>query len=266
MLFSPSIYAYIPSLGLPPEFMPIASSTNIPIMIYQAQKSGNLTQFKDLVDHLQQHENPVYTKMFPNIRSLFYTQESTKEITDTIKALTPNIRKMIAVLDRHKFPDKPIPMSTMEKKIIGVDSSIKAFKGNNTPNTIQLVDAYGNTFTKENYKGQVTVVNFWATWCPPCVQEIPSLNRLKKKMSGLPFELISINYAEDKETILSFMEKVNVEFPVLLDHSGNFAKKWKVITYPSTFVIDTNGKIRYGVNAAIEWDDPKLIETIQSLL
>ena len=85
-------------------------------------------------------------------------------------------------------------------------------------------------------------------------------------MKGLPFELISINYAEDKKTILEFMKKINVEFPVLLDKDGSFAKKWNVIAYPSTFVIDKNGNIKYGVNAAIEWDSPEFISKIKSLL
>jgi len=61
------------------------------------------------------------------------------------------------------------------------------------------------------------------------------------------------------------MKKVNVEFPVLLDLDGSFAKKWNVIMFPSTFIIDKNGEIKYGVNAAIEWDDPELIEKIKSL-
>ena len=85
-------------------------------------------------------------------------------------------------------------------------------------------------------------------------------------MADLPFELISINYAEDKKTILEFMKKVNVEFPVLLDQNGNFARKWNVITYPSTFVINKEGNIIYGVNAAIEWDSPEFIQKLKSLL
>ena len=84
-------------------------------------------------------------------------------------------------------------------------------------------------------------------------------------MKDYPFELISINYAEDQKTILDFMKKVNVEFPVLLDKDGTFARKWNVIAYPSTFVIDKSGRIKYGVNAAIEWDSPELIEKIKSL-
>jgi len=266
ILFTPSLYAFIPSLGLPPEYMPIASATNIPIMIYQAQKSGNLTQFKHLLEQLQQHDNPVYFKTIPNIRSLFYSEEPTEEMIHNIKLLSPNIMEMIYFLEKHDIPDNPVPLKRIKTKNNGIDDSIKTFKGNDIPYAIKLIDAYGNTFKKNDFKGQITLVNFWATWCPPCVQEIPSLNRLKKEMSGLPFELISINYAEDKQAILNFMEKVNVEFPVLLDHNGDFAKKWKVITYPSTFIIGPSGKIKYGVNAAIEWDDPQFIDKIKSLL
>jgi thiol-disulfide isomerase/thioredoxin len=265
ILFSPSIYAYIPSLGLPPEFMPIASASNIPIMIYQAQKNGNITQFKLLLEQLQQHDNPVYFKSIPNVRSLFYVEEPSVELINNIKLLSPDIRKMIVVLEKYPLPDKPVPLKNIKISNSGIDRSIKVFKGNDIPNPIKLVDVYGDVFSKNDFKGKITIVNFWATWCPPCVQEIPSLNRLNKVMSELPFELISINYAEDKETILKFMKKVNVEFPVLLDPNGDFAKKWNVITYPSTFIIDPSGKIKYGVNAAIEWDDPEFIHKLKLL-
>ena len=62
------------------------------------------------------------------------------------------------------------------------------------------------------------------------------------------------------------MRKVKVDFPVLLDHSGATAHRWKVISYPSTFVIDRHGKFRYGVNAAIEWDPPEIIQKLESLM
>ena len=265
VLFSPYTYAYIPPLGLVPEYMPVVSSTNVPIMIYQAEKSGTTGQFRVLLEKLQQHDNPVYVKFVPDVMSLFFHQEQTAELKNHINTLPSNIKKMITVLEKHEFPDKAVALNELKNNESGIDIFLKEFKGNKTPLAINLKDVHGNTVTKDDYKGQITVVNFWATWCPPCVQEIPSLNRLKMKMSGLPFELISINYAEDNKTILDFMKDVNVEFPVLLDQAGNFAKQWNVITYPSTFVIDTQGEIRYGVNAAIEWDDPEFIQKIKSL-
>lgn len=266
ILFSPNTYAYIPSLGLPPEFSPVVSATNIPIMIFQATRNANIGQFEELLEKLSQHENPVYSKFVPNVVGLFYDEKANSEIKKNLQSLPADIKKMIAVLARHNVPDKPLPLQKISTKKTAIDSYLKEYKGTNTPFTINLKDVYGNSVVKDDFKGQITLVNFWATWCPPCVQEIPSLNRLQKRMSNLPFELISINYAEERDTILDFLKKVKVEFPVLLDHNGDLAKKWQVITYPSTFVIDTKGKIKYGVNAAIEWDDPDLVEKIKSLL
>ena len=110
------------------------------------------------------------------------------------------------------------------------------------------------------------VINFWATWCPPCVEEIPSLNRLRKKLDNSDFELISVNYAQQAGEVEDFLDKVEVNFPVLIDQDGSVADRWRVIAFPSTYVIDGNGQIRYGVNAAIRWDTPQVIEQLQALI
>ena len=267
ILFSPYTYAYIPSLGLKPDFMPIIESTNIPLMIYQARGGGNITQFNTVVTKLQQHNNPVYTKYVPDVMSLFHNSTPTDVMKQHALTLIPNLKKMITVLEKHTFPETPIPLAAqLTINSSGIDSDLKEFKGNTTPIGINLLDTNDVPYIRNDFTKKVTIVNFWATWCGPCVEEIPSLNRLKQKMSGLPFELISINYAEEKDTIKQFMKSVNVEYPVLIDKNGDFAKQWNVISYPSTFIIGADGKIKYGVNSAILWDDPDLLDTIKSLL
>lgn len=266
VLFSPYVYASIPKLGELPEYLPIVSATNIPLMIYQAQNSAIIGQYGTLLEKLQQHGNPVYTRFMPDIMSLFYLQEPTGYMQQQVKPLPVHIRKMIAVLEQHPVPSKAIPINTTVATQSGIDIQLNEFKGHTTPVAIALPDIHGNTVIKKDFKGKVTIINFWATWCAPCLEEIPSLNRLKGKMQDVPFELISINYAEDKRFVLEFMKKVHVEFPVLLDQNGEFATQWNVISYPSTFVIDANGKIRYGVNAAIEWDKPEIVEKLKSLI
>ena len=266
ILFTPYTYARIPPLGQLPEYMPIVSATNIPIMIYQAKNNGNSGQFKTLVEELQQHGNPVYTRITPKVMSLFYEEDVTDEMRNQVKPLPLNMKKMISILERNKVPSTTIPLKFNHSNKRGLDIQLKAYKGKISPIAINLKNAFGKKVIKDNYKNQVTIVNFWATWCTPCIKEIPSLNRLKNKMQGSAFELISINYAEDKKTILDFMDKVKVEFPVLLDQEGAFANKWNIIAYPSTFVIGKDGKIKYGVNAAIEWDSPEVITEIKALL
>ena len=265
VLFTPYTYAYIPPLGVEPEYLPIVSATNIPMMIYQAKGSATVGQFELLVNKLQQHNNPVYTKFVPDVMSLFYQDPPTVDMQNNAKALPGNILQMITVLEKHKVPAEPIPLTVTETVKSGIDILLKEYKGIGGPVPIKLKNIDGNTVTKDNFTGQITVINFWATWCPPCIEEIPSLNRLKKKMADVPFELISINYAEDDKTIVDFMKEVNVEFPVLLDKNGEFAKQWNVISYPSTFIIDSKGVIQYGVNAAIEWDDPAVIQKLKAL-
>ena len=266
ILFSPYTYAYIPPLGLEPVFMPVIDATNIPLMIYQAKGSGNVNQLNKVVSRLQQHGNAVYSKFVPDVMSLFYNATPTEVMEKHALTLVPNIKKMIKVLDRHEVPTIPVPLKPLLVSKSGIDIDLKEFKGDIAPLSINLIDAHDKPYIRNDYTNKITVVNFWATWCAPCVEEIPSLNRLKEKMSGLPFELISINYAEEKQTINDFMETVNVEFPVLIDKDGAFAKQWNVISYPSTFIIGPDGKIKYGVNSAILWDDPDLIDRIKALL
>jgi peroxiredoxin len=146
-----------------------------------------------------------------------------------------------------------------------LDIKLNAFSGNPKPLPIDLKDAHGKRFNLSDYRGKITVVNFWATWCPPCVQEIPSLNRLREQMKDEPFELISVNYADSPKKILEFMQKVSVEFPVLVDPNGKTAQRWNVLGFPSTFVIGKDGNIQYGVNAAIHWDAPEVINSLKAL-
>lgn len=266
ILVTPYTYAYIPPLGLAPEYVPVVSATNIPIMIFQAAKSASINQFGRLTEQLQQHNNPLYYKLMPEIMGLFYEDPPTNKILDNLKTLPIYLKKMIRVLENHKLPNQVIALKTNSHNKRIMDINLKEFKGNKTPIKIELEDVNGNLVSRTDFKGQLTMINFWATWCPPCVEEIPSLNRLKDKMAGLPFELISINYTEERQDIIDFMKKVNVEFPILLDKDGRLAKEYNVITYPSTFIIDKQGKIKYGVNAAIEWDDPELIKQLKSSL
>jgi len=266
ILFSPNSYAYIPPLGLPPEYLPIVESTNIPLVIYQAQNSVTAGQFDQLLVKLRTNDSPIYTRMVPDVVSLFYEEELTPAMKNSAQPIPVSIRQLLPVLARHGIPARPVPLKKPPTVTSGIDIYLKDFVGNHEPMAFSLPDISGNTIVKADFAGKVTVVNFWATWCPPCIEEIPSLNRLNEKMKGRPFELISINYAEDRKTVISFMQRVKVDFPVLLDHSGATAHRWNVITYPSTFVIDRQGKFRYGVNAAIEWDAPELIQKLESLM
>ncbi|MGM0813739.1 MAG: TlpA family protein disulfide reductase, partial [Pseudomonadota bacterium] len=128
-----------------------------------------------------------------------------------------------------------------------------------------LVDARGNRHELADNRGRITLVNFWATWCPPCVHEIPSMNRLAAAYDEREFGIVSINYREEPEHILEFMREVEVDFPVLMDQDGRVSDEWGVFAFPSSFILDREGRIRYSVNTAIEWDTDAVRQVIDAL-
>ncbi|MGD8566888.1 MAG: TlpA disulfide reductase family protein [Gammaproteobacteria bacterium] len=266
ILFSPDLYITIPSLGLEPEYLPIASATNIPMMIIQDGIRGNRWYVNQLIMTLMKGGSQPLLKILPGVSALFFNEDDAPQTLQALAKLPQDIKTSIRLLEKFPAPTQPAKMTgRFVAQGSGIDSRLKEFKGQFLPPPIDLRDVSGKRYHRQNYLGQVTVVNFWATWCPPCVQEIPSLNRLRKKMKNTPFELISINYAESPQTIRRFLKQVNVDYPVLLDHSGKISVGWKVVAFPSTFIIGPDGKIHYGINAAIHWDAPNVIATLKAL-
>lgn len=267
ILFSPTLFTRVPQLGSTPEFIAEVHATNAPLYIFQAAKSGSRWHLPAMLKPLQQHAT-VYVEIQDGVLSLFYDEDTTPQTLALLDAMPEKIQRAVRQLQRHPIPlaALPLPKATVASKGSGLDTQLKPYRGIVSPQPFSLPDANGKTFTVEDFKDRVTLVNFWASWCGPCVEEIPSLNRLKEAMQGKPFQLISVNYAETPETIREFMKRVAVDFPVLMDIDGRLTAQWKVIAYPSTFVIGPDGAIQYGVNAAISWDTEEVIQKLTQLL
>jgi len=266
ILFSPELYRTTPPLGVDPEFEPIASATNIPVMIYQSALRNNRWQLDSVIKSLEKNKATVYQKILPDIVSFFYQIDEFPQTLETLRELPAEIPRVINLLELTPTPVKAIGLAQVEEiKNKNLDISLKKYQGGRDVPPLDLIDMRGKRSIRNDYKGKVTVVNFWATWCPPCVEEIPMLNRLSEKMAGVDFELLSVNFGQEKSTISDFLKKVNVEFPVLLDEGGKTAGEWNTIVLPSTFVIGPDGKFSYAVNAAIEWDSPEVVKALKKL-
>jgi peroxiredoxin len=131
-----------------------------------------------------------------------------------------------------------------------------------------LTDVNGKTHRLHDYRGKVVLINFWATWCPPCRREIPAMQRMWDKLKSDDFVLLAVDMGEDEETVFGFTFATGVEitFPVLLDLDGAITESWSVIGMPTSFVMDRNGRIIYRAVGGREWDDPKLVAEIRALL
>jgi peroxiredoxin len=95
------------------------------------------------------------------------------------------------------------------------------------------------------YKGQVVMVNFWATWCGPCQQEMPLLDQMYKKYKPAGFTLIGVNVDKEAPAVKQLLERKPVSFPVLLDPANQVSKAYHVDEMPSSVIIDRKGQIRY---------------------
>jgi len=267
ILFSPELYSEIPPLGMAPVFDPIASSTNIPIMLYQSGRSGNRWQLDKTLEKLRSGGAPVYLKVLPGVTGVFYLEDNAAETSAVLKDLPEEIERVIQTLKHTPRPSIAQQLETVDKPgANGLDITLRPFINDMEPLEIKLKNTNGGVFTREDFTGKVTLINFWASWCGPCVEEIPALNRLREQMNDKPFELISINYAEKPEQIREFLGMVKVDFPILLDEDGSYSAKWKVLVYPATFVIAMDGNIVYGVNGAIQWDNSDIVNKLEALM
>lgn len=142
---------------------------------------------------------------------------------------------------------------------------LKAFNGKATPPALILQDLHGKTHNLDDYKGKIVLVQFWATYCGPCREEMPTMNRMIKKMGDVPFEILAIDMGESRAEVEQFVSEVKPEFSILLDEEGESITAWQVFAVPSNFIIDPQGKIRYTLFGGVNWDDETLISKIKAL-
>lgn len=128
-----------------------------------------------------------------------------------------------------------------------------------------LPDIDGNPYRLSDFAGQVVIVNFWASWCPPCREEMPSMQRAWEQLEGEGVLMLGINVGEDEDTIFRFTADYPVEFPLLLDRDSSVIKQWRVRGLPTTLVVDPDGRIVYQAIGSREWDDPALLAQVRAL-
>jgi peroxiredoxin len=128
-----------------------------------------------------------------------------------------------------------------------------------------LVDIDGQRHTLAQHRGKVLIVNFWATWCPPSREEMPSMERAWQAVKNENILLLGINVGETEDQVWSFTVNYPVSFPLLLDHDRQTITAWPVQGLPTTFVIDPKGRLAYRAIGGRAWDDPVLLEIVRAL-
>ena len=125
----------------------------------------------------------------------------------------------------------------------------------------ELPDLDGNKLKLSDFKGHIVIVNFWATWCPPCRAEIPSMQRAWNVLKNHNVVLLAIHVGGNEDKIWSFLTDFNVDFPVLIDARSKVSRRWPMMGLPTTFIVDPDGKLALRAIGGREWDDPALIKS-----
>lgn len=148
------------------------------------------------------------------------------------------------------------------------ESNWKAFStpGGQAPQSLALHDLSGKPVDLASMKGQVVLVNFWATWCEPCKEEMPSLDRMTQKLAARGLKVVGVNFGEGKPRIEQFLKTVPVGFPILRDDDSAVSKAWRVRVLPASFLVDRKGMLRYQLIGEANWDDPAVQAPILELL
>ncbi len=138
------------------------------------------------------------------------------------------------------------------------------FLRNGPPPDFQLPDAAGKTVSLSQQRGHPVFLNFWATWCPPCVDEVPALEDLARRLVGTDMRILAVSVDDDWDKIRRFFAKGS-DIGVLLDVSHDIPKKFGTEKYPETFLIDAAGRVRYYFINKRDWSRPEAVACLESL-
>jgi len=146
----------------------------------------------------------------------------------------------------------PNPVLAAELGKTAPDFTLKSLEGKN----LKLSEMTGN----------VVLINFWATWCGPCREEMPLLNVLHNKYEPLGFTVLGVNVEEDLKGAQGFLKNFPVDFPVLLDNTNQVSRQFKVVAMPTTVVVDRDGNMRYLHQGYKSGDEAKYRKMVKTLV
>lgn len=130
----------------------------------------------------------------------------------------------------------------------------------------QLEDTEGNQVSLAGLRGKVVLVNFWATWCPPCIEEMPSMEKLNEVMAGGDFVMLAINTEQNGRSLVpEFLKKSPYTFPILYDDKGVAQQLYGVYKFPESFIVGKDGTVVEKIIGPLNWSSPETIKFLKNL-
>ncbi len=137
--------------------------------------------------------------------------------------------------------------------------------GDSAPDFSIATDA-GHTLSVSNFGGKLLVLNFWATWCPPCVEEMPSLNDFQKRLAGSGVVVLGVSVDKDPAAYRAFLDRAKVTFLTARDPQAKISADYGTFKYPETYIINSNGRVVQKIIGPENWNDERMLSYVRSLL
>jgi cytochrome c biogenesis protein CcmG, thiol:disulfide interchange protein DsbE len=122
-----------------------------------------------------------------------------------------------------------------------------------------------NKITLSQYRGQVVVLNFWATWCAPCVEEVPSLVEMQRRLKAKGVTVLAVSVDVDRDAFQQFVKNHNVNLVTVRDPSGKSNQLYGTFKFPETYIIDRQGVMRRKFIGAVDWTEPEITDFLSKL-
>ncbi|MEL0584636.1 MAG: TlpA disulfide reductase family protein [Candidatus Thiodiazotropha sp. (ex. Lucinoma kazani)] len=142
---------------------------------------------------------------------------------------------------------------------------IRLYPNPKPANDFSLPDLTGKVHQITDYRGKAYILSFWATWCAPCIKEMPALERAAEMLQEQEIVVLTVNSGETRREIEKFLIKKPISLPILLDGNSKVMDEWKVLALPTSYIVDAEGMVVARVVGGQEWDDPSVLTQIRAL-
>ena len=131
---------------------------------------------------------------------------------------------------------------------------------------LSLPDLSGQPRNLDEFSGKILLINFWASWCRPCIEEVPGILRLIEAMREKPFVVLGVNVGEGERRVQSAVTRLHMDYPVLLDKESTEFTNWGGNVLPTAYILDGSGRVRYVGRGPLEWDSTEMVNRLLQLV
>ncbi len=270
ILMSPYLHVGLPEVGETLEFHPISRLTNLPIYLIQPMLSPQYPLLQQVRAELERGGSDVAVRILPEVRDRFFFRPSTLEAEEAARLRFPTeVLRAIRLLAHVPAGRTAAPVAEGALRLATPtrqDRRLEPVAERPPAPPLQLPALDDGLQDLADHRGEVVLINFWASWCPPCVHEMPSMQQLENRLRDRGFRILAVNLGESEATIRSFLERVGTDFTILLDPASTSLNDWRALAYPTSYLVDRQGRLRYSLYGAIEWNDAEVVAQVAALL